>query len=140
MDIVNKARRSENMRRIRSRDTKPEMVVRRTAFGLGYRYRLHQKTLPGSPDLVFPKLRTTLFVHGCFWHRHKGCPNCTSPSTRPEFWEKKFAGNMARDRRNVSALKRLGWRVAIIWECETTDLNALARRLQRLLGSEVGSK
>lgn len=120
--------RSENMSRIRGKDTKPEMKVRRLVHGLSFRYRLHRRDLPGSPDLAFPGRRVAIFVHGCFWHRHIGCANCTTPKSRVEFWTDKFAKNVERDRRAISDLERLGWRVMTIWECETegsgTDLGA----------------
>lgn len=120
--------RSENMARIRGKDTEPELAVRRLVHALGYRYRLHRRDLPGSPDLAFPGRRAVIFVHGCFWHRHEGCKNCTAPKTRIEFWQDKFAKNVVRDRKAVADLERLGWRVMTVWECETegspTDLGA----------------
>ena len=121
MDIVGAQRRSEMMAGIRSKNTRPEMVVRRIAHSLGLRFRLHRKELPGSPDLVFPRWRLAVFVHGCFWHRHAGCSFATSPKTRPEFWQKKFEANIARDRRAVASLAAQGWRVITIWECDTRD-------------------
>lgn len=120
--------RSENMARIRGKDTQPEMKVRKLVHGLGFRYRLYRRDLPGSPDLAFPARRAALFVHGCFWHRHVGCANCTTPKTRADFWTDKFEKNVERDRRAVADLERLGWRVMTIWECEVecsgTDLGA----------------
>lgn len=115
-DVLTPEQRTRNMRNIRGKDTKPEMLLRRTLHALGLRYRLHQRGLPGCPDLVFPKYRTVIFVHGCFWHRH-GCAATTTPATRLDFWEKKFAGNVKRDQRNMEALARDGWRVLIVWEC-----------------------
>lgn len=117
------------MRRVRQRDTDPELVVRRVAHALGYRFRLHRRDLPGTPDLVFPKYRVALFVHGCFWHRHEGCPRATTPKSRRDYWLPKFAANVERDRRKEEALKSLGWRVLVFWECEINDLNSLKRRL-----------
>ncbi|MCM8731574.1 very short patch repair endonuclease [Hephaestia sp. GCM10023244] len=134
MDKISPERRSENMRRIGRKDTAPEMVVRRTAHSLGLRYRLHRKDLPGTPDLVFPRQRLAIFVHGCFWHRHTGCRNCTTPSTRQEFWIAKFAANVERDARSERELCELGWQVEVIWECETRDRQALAGRLRSILG------
>ena len=109
------------MARIGPRDTVPEMAVRSAAHRMGLRFRLHRKELPGRPDLVFARHRLAVFVHGCFWHRHAGCANCTMPKTRPEFWQQKFRGNVERDRRACEQLDRLGWRTLIIWECETED-------------------
>ena len=132
-DTVDPAKRSEIMSRIRSRDTKPEMIVRRIAHGLGFRFRLHRRDLPGSPDLVFPRYKSVIMVHGCFWHRHPGCKYATSPKTRVSFWENKFKGNVVRDRRNETALHDLGWRVLVIWECETKDKEAVAERIEGFL-------
>lgn len=102
---------------IRGKDTKPELIVRRRLFAAGFRYRLHVKGLPGRPDLVFPRYRAVVFVHGCFWHRHEGCRFTTTPSTRPEFWARKFAANVERDARKTSDLREAGWRVAVVWAC-----------------------
>ncbi len=121
------------MSRVRSRDTRPEMIVRRIAHGLGFRYRLHRRDLPGTPDLVFPKYRAVIMVHGCFWHRHPGCKYASTPSTRENYWTKKFQGNVVRDRRNLTALSRLGWRTLVIWECETRDREAVAERIADFL-------
>lgn len=116
-DIVSTEVRSRMMSRIRARDTRPELVVRRAMHARGFRFRLHRKDLPGSPDLVFPRHRVAVFVHGCFWHRHEGCRQAAVPKTRTEFWQAKFAVNVARDRRNEQALLLAGWRVAVVWEC-----------------------
>ncbi len=132
VDRLSRERRSENMSRIRSRDTRPELAVRRAAHALGLRFRLHRRDLPGRPDLVFPRYRLAVFIHGCFWHRHQGCPNCTSPKTRPDFWQAKFEANVARDRRVAEELGRLGWSATVIWECETEDTLKLASRMERL--------
>lgn len=118
-DVVDSAQRSRMMARIGPRDTAPEIAVRRLAHRLGYRFRLYRKDLPGRPDLVFPQHRLAVFVHGCFWHRHKGCRNSTMPKTRTEFWSAKFASTIDRDRRSINALETLGWRTLVIWECET---------------------
>jgi DNA mismatch endonuclease, patch repair protein len=106
------------MARVTGRDTRPEMAVRRAAHALGLRYRLHRPDLPGRPDLVFPRHRGVIFVHGCFWHRHPGCRRTTSPKTRREFWQAKFDANIERDRRAYATLEADGWRVVVIWECE----------------------
>ena len=137
-DVFDRRKRSEIMSRIRGRDTKPEMIVRGVAHGLGFRFRLHRKDLPGSPDLVFPRHRAVIMVHGCFWHRHPGCAHASTPQTRVRFWEDKFEGNVVRDRRNEKALQELGWRVMVIWECETKDRGAVASRIQSFLRPEKG--
>ena len=116
-DIVDRATRSRMMAGIRSRNTVPELTLRRALHARGLRYRLHDRKLPGSPDLVFRRFAAVCFVHGCFWHRHAGCTHATSPATRPEFWRAKFDSNVERDRRNRRDLLDAGWRVAIVWEC-----------------------
>ena len=122
--------RSEIMARIRPRDSEPELVVRRTLHALGLRFRLHVRRLPGTPDVVLPRHRTVVLVHGCFWHRHAGCPYSTVPKTNADFWQEKFARNVERDRTVAAELKGLGWRVLVVWECETRDPAALRRRLR----------
>ena len=129
-DIVDSQRRSVMMAGIRGRDTKPELVVRRIAHKLGRRFRLHRKDLPGRPDLIFPRHRLAVFVHGCFWHRHDGCRYAYTPKSRIGFWTKKFAQNVARDRRNEEALRDLGWRVLVIWECNTRNEEVVRQYLQ----------
>ncbi len=116
-DVVDSQTRSRMMARIRGTDTKPELILRRSLHALGFRYRLHTKDLPGKPDLVLPKYKAVIFVHGCFWHRHAGCRYASTPATRPEFWASKFSANVARDSAVRSALLLAGWRVATIWEC-----------------------
>jgi DNA mismatch endonuclease, patch repair protein len=122
------------MRRIKSADTGPEIRVRRLAHRLGYRYRLHSKDLPGTPDLIFPGRHAGLFVHGRFWHRRPLCRRASSPSSNVDYWQRKFARNIARDAAAAEALRCLGWKVVVIWECETRDGAALAERLRRALG------
>ena len=117
-DSLTTERRSWNMSRIRGANTKPELTLRSLLHRAGYRFRLHDRTLPGKPDIVLKKHRTVVFVHGCFWHRHSGCKNCTMPSTRAEFWADKFAATVERDRRKESELRDLGWHVITVWECE----------------------
>lgn len=129
-DTLTPEARSKNMARIRSRDTGPEMVVRRAAHSLGLRFRLHRKDLPGTPDLAFPGRRVAVLVHGCFWHRHAGCRMAYSPKSRTEFWEAKFAGNVERDARKIAELATAGWRPVIIWECETRDQDKLREILR----------
>lgn len=116
VDVLTPEQRQLNMSRIRGRDTKPEMTIRRGLHARGLRYRLHDKSLPGRPDLVFPRFRVAVFVHGCFWHAHE-CGLFRLPATRQEFWQKKLGGNVARDRVAVETLTSLGWRVLVIWEC-----------------------
>ena len=129
-DSLAKERRSWNMSRIRGRNTGPELRLRSLLHRAGFRFRLHAKQLPGSPDAVLPKYRTAIFVHGCFWHRHPGCRNATMPSTRREFWREKFDGNISRDLRNQAALVAAGWTVLTIWECELkADAEGVVRRL-----------
>ena len=130
---MSKSKRSKLMSRIRSKDTEPEMIVRKTVHALGYRYRLHRRDLPGTPDLVFSGSRKVVFVHGCFWHRHKGCQNATEPKTRPDFWKKKFRRNVERDKEAIAKLEAMGWQVLIIWECETSDPAFLEFKLQHFL-------
>nr|WP_309504626.1 very short patch repair endonuclease [uncultured Roseovarius sp.] len=137
-DIVDKATRSRMMAGIRGKDTKPELALRRALHARGFRYRLHAKDIIGSPDLVFPKYHAVVFVHGCYWHRHKGCRFATSPSTRPEFWESKFEANVRRDKRVQTQLMESGWRVATVWECalrKPGQVEATAGRLAAWLGS-----
>ena len=139
-DIVDSGRRSEMMSRIKGRDTVPEIVVRRIAHGLGFRFRLYRKDLPGRPDIVFPRSRAVVFVHCCFWHRHDGCRYAYEPKSRVRFWTDKFSQNVARDQRNEAALRTLGWRVLVIWECETRNRTGVAERLlNHLLAADKGS-
>ncbi|MGB9197358.1 MAG: DNA mismatch endonuclease Vsr [Terriglobales bacterium] len=133
MDTLSPAQRSRRMSLVRSKDTKPELRVRRIAHRLGYRFRLHQGHLPGKPDLVFTRLRKVVFVHGCFWHRHAGCPRTRTPKSRFDFWVPKLKGNRLRDLRNMNSLRRLGWKVQIIWECETEWPELIEKRLKGFL-------
>lgn len=132
-DVLSPEQRRRNMSRIRGRDTEPERVVRSMLHRMGYRFRLHRRDLPGRPDIVLPRLWSVIFVHGCFWHRHPGCRYTTTPKTRAEFWQKKFDENVERDRRNVAALRKAGWQVLCLWECEIRDLEALEHQLQSFL-------
>lgn len=117
MDIVDPLTRSRMMAGIRGSDTRPERILRSGLHALGFRFRLHRRDLPGRPDIVLPKRRAAIFVHGCFWHRHPGCHYATTPATRPDFWQTKFKQNVERDRRNRNDLLTTGWRVAVVWEC-----------------------
>lgn len=123
---------SRRMAAVGQRDTGPEMIVRRLLHSMEFRYRLHLRGLPGSPDIVFRSRKKVIFVHGCFWHRH-GCKKATTPATNRAYWLPKFAANVRRDRRNVAALRRAGWKVLIVWECQTRDPSKLEARLRRFL-------
>jgi|SRR5450759_3872078 len=123
------------MGRVRSKDTKAELLVRSILHRNGYRFRLHKKGLPGKPDIVLAKYQTVVFVHGCFWHRHKRCPDATVPKSNTEFWVQKFAQNVKRDKANQKVLRKLGWEVIIVWECETAKPDRLAVRLRRKIES-----
>lgn len=118
VDSLSAERRSWNMSRIRSRDTGPERALRSMLHRAGFRFRLHDRSLPGTPDIVMKKHRAAILVHGCYWHRHEGCRNATTPSTRTEFWEAKFGATVARDERNIEALADLGWTPIVVWECD----------------------
>jgi len=131
MDTLTRAQRSERMSLIRSKDTKPEIAVRRIVHGMGYRYRLHDKELPGHPDMVFRSRSKVIFVHGCFWHLHRNC--CRPPKSRREYWKPKLESNAARDRRTRRQLIRMGWRSLVIWECELVDRDKLERKVGRFL-------
>ena len=117
------------MSRIRGKDTAPERTVRSLLHRSGFRFSLRRTDLPGKPDIVLPRFHTIVFVHGCFWHRHEGCPNAVLPKTRADFWLEKLSGNVDRDQRIEDKLKKMGWRVLVVWECELADESALARRL-----------
>jgi DNA mismatch endonuclease, patch repair protein len=130
MDRLSKQHRSWNMSRIRGRDTKPEMAVRSLLHRMGFRFRLHAEDLPGRPDILLPKHQAAVFVHGCFWHRHKGCRFAYLPKSRTAFWTQKFKENVERDRNTHAALSRLGWNVIVVWECELRDEETLAERLE----------
>ena len=134
-DVLTPEQRSRCMSAIRGKNTKPEMIVRSVTHCMGYRFRLHRKDLPGKPDLVFPRRRKAIFVHGCFWHQHPSCRFATRPATRAEFWANKLDGNVARDEKQIRALRELGWTVGVVWECEIRDLQHLERRLRRFLGT-----
>lgn len=137
MDTLTAAQRSERMSRIRGKDSKPELSVRRLVHGMGYRYRLHRRELPGAPDLVFPALQKVIFVHGCFWHRHPdpSCKLARLPKSRSNYWLPKLEGNRARDVDNQERLRNLGWSVMIVWECELRDVGSLHVRIREFLGS-----
>jgi DNA mismatch endonuclease (patch repair protein) len=132
-DVFTQEQRSKVMAKIKGKNTKPEITVRSVCHALGLRFRLHRKDLPGRPDLVFPKRRLCLFVHGCFWHQHPGCKYAYQPKTRPEFWLPKLQKNVVRDHNAKAELEALGWKVAIIWECQTKKKDLLEADIRALL-------
>ena len=132
MDRIGTTARSALMSRVGSQNTQPELAVRKAAFALGLRFRLHRRDLPGTPDLVFPKYKVVILVHGCFWHQHQGCKRATIPKSHTEFWEKKLYRNIERDRETVDKLKVKGWQVEIIWECETQTASIVHQRLSNI--------
>lgn len=134
-DTLTPKERSERMSRVRSADTKPEMLLRRLVHGMGYRYRLHRRDLPGTPDLVFPGRRKVIFVHGCFWHRHPDprCPLARLPKSRLDFWRPKLEGNRKRDVINQKKLKDISWEVMVVWECQLRNDRALRRSIRKFL-------
>lgn len=126
VDVVSPADRSRMMAGIKGKNSQPELLVRRLLFGSGYRFRLHRRDLPGTPDIVMPSRRVAIFVHGCFWHLHQGCRYAKMPATRAAFWRTKLEGNRTRDQRSIEKLRALGWRVLCVWECSTRDVEAIA--------------
>ncbi len=132
-DTIDPERRSENMRRIKSKGMRPELAVRRIVHSMGYRYRLHLPNLPGKPDLVFSRLKKTIEVRGCFWHQHGKCVDSHIPKTRVEYWRAKLQRNRQRDKQNTKELESLGWQVLVVWECEVADLIRLKKSLLRFL-------
>jgi DNA mismatch endonuclease (patch repair protein) len=133
MDRLDKKHRSWNMGQIKGRNTAPEVAVRSMLHRAGYRFRLHRKDLPGTPDIVLPSRKTVIFVHGCFWHRHQGCKQCYTPKSNVDFWLTKFAGNIERDQKNAAMLRKAGWRVVVVWECEVEHPRNLHKQLWKLL-------
>lgn len=132
-DVFSKQKRSEVMSHIRSEDTSPELIVRRLAYRMGFRYRLHVARLPGRPDLVFCRLKKVIEVRGCFWHQHKGCKDSHIPRSGTEYWRPKLAGNVSRDKKNENLLRSLGWQILILWECEIRDARSTTERLTDFL-------
>ncbi len=131
MDRIDRQRRSWNMSRIHGKNTKPEIVVRSLLHRLGFRFRIHVKTLPGRPDIVLPRWKTVVLVHGCFWHRHGNCQFAYTPKSRREFWLSKFEANVSRDKKTLGLLRKAGWKPIVVWECEIRDLEKLSRRLKQ---------
>ncbi|KAA5801572.1 DNA mismatch endonuclease Vsr [Alkalicaulis satelles] len=137
-DVFTPAQRSAVMAAVKGRDTRPEMIVRRLVHGLGYRFRLHRKDLPGRPDLVFAGRRKVIFVHGCFWHGHDCARGRREPKQNADYWRAKIARNVARDAASLAALEADGWQALVVWECALKDREALAARLQAFLGPPGG--
>ena len=138
MDKVSPEQRSWTMSQVKGRDTGPEKIVRSLLHAMGYRFRIQRADLPGKPDIVLPRFKTALFVHGCFWHRHPGCKRASTPASNMPYWDAKFARTVARDVRNQDELERQGWRVLIVWECELKNKDALRGRLQNYF-AELGN-
>ena len=136
-DTLSPKERSKRMSLIRGKDTSPELKLRQLVHGMGFRYRLHVKDLPGKPDLVFPSKRAIIFMHGCFWHRHPGCKLARMPKSKLDFWGPKLEANRERDIRNQEILKNLGWRVLVIWECEMTNIEKVSQKVRNFLQGEV---
>jgi DNA mismatch endonuclease (patch repair protein) len=134
-DVFNPEERSRIMAKVRGENTSPERLVRSLIHKMGYRFRLNVKDLPGKPDIVLKKHKKVIFVHGCFWHQHEGCPHAARPSSNTEYWNKKLDRNMIRDRENVQKLEYLGWKVLVVWECEIKDREKLVERLKGFLTS-----
>jgi DNA mismatch endonuclease, patch repair protein len=135
MDRISKEKRSYNMSQIRSKDTKPEILVRKLAHKMGYRFRLHRNDLPGKPDLVFPRNKKIIFVHGCFWHVHSCINGQRIPENNRDYWLSKRTYNINRDKSHISELKKKGWKSLVVWECQTRDIQKLTNKLNRFLSS-----
>lgn len=135
MDTISPSERSKVMRKVKGKNTALEMKVRSLIHGMGYRYRLHAKELPGTPDIVFRPKKKVIFVHGCFWHRHKGCKLARMPKSRVEFWRTKLTANRDRDRTNIDQLRRLGWDVLVIWECEAKESDRIRNKIDVFLST-----
>lgn len=132
MDTLTPEQRHKNMQHIRSKDTKPELIIRKFLFSKGFRYKKNDSRLPGHPDIVLPKYRTVVFVHGCFWHRHPGCQKASTPTNNREFWQRKFNANVERDYKQQNQLKEMGWHVIVVWECEISNKKRRMERLEAL--------
>lgn len=137
VDTIDKKKRSWVMSRIRSTNTKPEKIVRSMIHRMGFRFRLHRKDLPGNPDIVLPKLKTVVFVHGCFWHCHSGCKKNRLPKSNTAFWTEKFQRNVTRDKENYQKLEEQGWKYAVVWECETEKPEVLEKKLKSVLSMKT---
>lgn len=132
-DVFTPEKRSRIMARVKGSNTRPELLVRSLIHRMGFRFRLHRRDLPGCPDIVLPRHRKVIFIHGCFWHGHEGCHRSARPTSNQDFWEKKLSGNIERDKRNVLELKELGWKVLVVWTCETKETERLIAILSRFL-------
>jgi DNA mismatch endonuclease, patch repair protein len=132
-DVLTPEQRHRNMANVRSKNSKPELIVRKLVFGLGYRYRLHRRDLPGTPDLTFPSQKKVIFVHGCFWHMHKCRFGKVVPKTNASFWHKKRLSNVIRDKKNLKDLKKLGWKTLIIWECQARIISRVQSKIVSFL-------
>ena len=135
-DVFSNEKRSWIMSRVKGRDTKPELLVRSIFHRMGFRFRLHRHDLPGSPDIVLPRHGKVIFVHGCFWHGHSGCPRSKRPSTNRDFWDKKIDGNIERDKLFQRELRSMGWKVLVVWQCQTREPDQLLFELERFLYGE----
>ena len=133
MDRITQAQRSANMSKIRSKDTKPEMLVRKLTYSMGFRYLLHPQGIPGKPDLVFKKIKKVIFVNGCFWHQHTGCNFAVMPKTNKDYWEKKLLGNVERDLKTIQMLEDQGWKVLVLWECQLNNIVTLSQQIKSFL-------
>ena len=136
-DIMTQEQRSERMSRVRSKDSKAELVVRSLVHRLGFRYGLHNKKLPGKPDIVLTRHKKVILIHGCFWHQHGVCRPLAIPKKNGRFWRAKFADNVDRDKKNIQGLTKLGWKILVVWECETKDIKILEKRIRRFLSSSL---
>jgi DNA mismatch endonuclease, patch repair protein len=133
MDVFDRKQRSAVMRAVKSKNTTPEIKVRKLLHAAGYRFRLHRDDLPGKPDITFPGKRAVIFIHGCFWHQHPGCPHAARPSSNNEYWTRKLDRNVERDKRNIAALEESGWKVLVLWECQIKSAEHLTK-IERFLG------
>lgn len=136
-DVFSREKRSWLMGRVKGRDTKPEVLVRSMIHRMGFRFRLHRKDLPGKPDIVLPKYKKAVFIHGCFWHGHKGCSRAARPTSNVDFWNRKIDGNIKRDANAQKELRGMGWKILVIWQCRIRDMAALQKRLEGFLFTKI---
>lgn len=136
MDVLSPEQRRRTMAAVKGRDTTPELIVRNMLHKAGFRFRLHRKDLPGSPDIVLPKYQIVIFVHGCFWHQHRGCKGAERPISNRDYWQSKLDRNMARDEKNAAKLRELGWKPVVIWECETKNKMLLAEKINNFFAKQ----
>lgn len=137
VDVLTPEQRRYNMSQIKSKDTKPEITIRRLLHKLGYRYRLHRADLPGKPDMIFPKIKKVIFVHGCYWHMHRCRYGRVVPKTNAKFWQNKRNSNVERDRKNIKKLRKLGWDILVVWQCQIRSINKLQNKLIYFLSQEI---